>query len=86
LCPDSFLRNIATAQPIHLTYPNGPDIDAQGKTAVALEPRAHFVPRESSIGHLKVGRGVAHPLGSAGIKVVGDFVNSYPWSPGVQTT
>src|SRR5580704_5625197 len=50
-------------------------LDAQGRGAVVIEPRVHLVPRDSGEGHLNVLRGVVHPLGLAGVKVVGDFVN-----------
>lgn len=52
-------------------------LDAQGKKAVVLEPRVHLVPKDSAVGHFNVLRGVVHPLGLAGIKVVGDFVGNY---------
>lgn len=52
-------------------------LDAQGKKAVVIEPRMHLVPENSSLGHFNVLRGVIHPLGLAGVKVVGDFVNNY---------
>jgi ornithine cyclodeaminase len=52
-------------------------LDAQGRKAVVLEPRVHLVPKDSSLGHFNVLRGVVHPLGLAGVKVVGDFVNNY---------
>jgi ornithine cyclodeaminase len=52
-------------------------LDAQGKNAVVIEPRVHLVPQDSSLGHFNVLRGVVHPLGLAGVKVVGDFVNNY---------
>jgi ornithine cyclodeaminase len=42
-----------------------------------IEPRVHLVPHDSSIGHFNVLRGVVAPLGLAGVKVVGDFVNDY---------
>lgn len=50
---------------------------AQGRGEVVIEPRAHLVPRSSDIGHFNVLRGVVHPLGLAGVKVVGDFVDNY---------
>ena len=37
----------------------------------------HLVPRDSADGHFNVLRGVVNPLGSAGVKIVGDFVNNY---------
>jgi ornithine cyclodeaminase/alanine dehydrogenase-like protein (mu-crystallin family) len=52
-------------------------LDAQGKQAVVLEPRVHLVPQDSSIGHFNVLRGIVKPLGLAGVKIVGDFVNNY---------
>lgn len=52
-------------------------LDAQGKGKVVIEPRVHLVPEDSSLGHFNVLRGVVHPLGLAGVKVVGDFVNNY---------
>jgi alanine dehydrogenase len=52
-------------------------LDAQGRAQVVLEPRMHLVPRDSSHGHFNVLRGAVLPLGLAGVKVVGDFVNNY---------
>jgi len=52
-------------------------LDAQGRQAAVIEPRVHLVPHDSSLGHFNVLRGVVHPLGLAGVKVVGDFVNNY---------
>ncbi len=52
-------------------------LDAQGRHAVVIEPRMHLVPQDSSAGHFNVLRGVVHPLGLAGVKVVGDFVNNF---------
>jgi ornithine cyclodeaminase len=52
-------------------------LDAQGKNAVVIEPRVHLVPHDSAAGHFNVLRGVVHPLGLAGVKIVGDFVNNY---------
>jgi alanine dehydrogenase len=52
-------------------------LTAQGNQAVVIEPRVHLVPKDSSIGHFNVLRGVVHPLGLAGVKVVGDFVDNY---------
>ena len=50
---------------------------AQGQKQVVIEPRVHLVPRDSSEGHFNVLRGAVLPLGLAGVKVVGDFVNNY---------
>jgi alanine dehydrogenase len=52
-------------------------LDAQGRKQVVIEPRMHLVPDHSSLGHFNVLRGVIHPLGLAGVKVVGDFVNNH---------
>lgn len=52
-------------------------LDAQGKMQVVIEPRVHLVPHDSSVGHFNVLRGAVLPLGLAGVKVVGDFVNNY---------
>ena len=52
-------------------------LHAQGDAEVVIEPRVHLVPRDSAQGHFNVLRGVVHPLGLAGVKVVGDFVNNY---------
>ena len=52
-------------------------LTAQGNQAVVIEPRVHLVPKDSSIGHFNVLRGVVHPLGLAGVKVVGDFIDNY---------
>lgn len=52
-------------------------LDAQGKQAVVIEPRVHLVPHDSAAGHFNVLRGVVLPLGLAGVKVVGDFVNNF---------
>lgn len=50
---------------------------AQGNRETVIEPRVHLVPKDSAEGHFNVLRGVIHPLGLAGVKVVGDFVNNY---------
>jgi ornithine cyclodeaminase len=52
-------------------------LDAQGREAVVIEPRVHLVPNDSATGLFNVLRGVVHPLGLAGVKVVGDFVGNY---------
>ncbi|MGH8781641.1 ornithine cyclodeaminase family protein [Paraburkholderia sp.] len=52
-------------------------LEAQGNRQTVIEPRMHLVPRDSAEGHFNVLRGVIHPLGLAGVKVVGDFVNNY---------
>ena len=50
---------------------------AQGRREVVIEPRVHLVPESSAKGHFNVLRGYVKPLGVAGVKVVGDFVNNY---------
>ncbi|MFM0742213.1 ornithine cyclodeaminase family protein [Paraburkholderia xenovorans] len=52
-------------------------LKAQGEQKTVIEPRVHLVPKDSSIGHFNVLRGVVHPLGVAGVKIVGDFVDNY---------
>jgi alanine dehydrogenase len=52
-------------------------LEAQGRGQVVIEPRVHLVPQDSSLGHFNVLRGAVLPLGLAGVKVVGDFVNNY---------
>jgi alanine dehydrogenase len=52
-------------------------LQAQGRQQVVIEPRVHLVPQDSSIGHFNILRGAVLPLGLAGVKVVGDFVNNY---------
>ncbi|MEO6124953.1 MAG: ornithine cyclodeaminase family protein [Ilumatobacteraceae bacterium] len=50
---------------------------AQGEGRTVIEPRVHLIPESSAHGHFNVLRGVVHPLGLAGVKVVGDFVDNY---------
>ncbi len=50
---------------------------AQGEGLTVLEPRVHLVPGGGVDGHFNVLRGVVHPLGLAGVKVVGDFVDNH---------
>ena len=50
---------------------------AQGLGQTVLEPRVHLVPESSAKGHFNVLRGVVAPLGVAGVKVVGDFVDNW---------
>jgi ornithine cyclodeaminase len=52
-------------------------LEAQSRAQVVIEPRVHLVPHDSSLGHFNVLRGAVLPLGLAGVKVVGDFVNNY---------
>lgn len=50
---------------------------AQGNRQTVIEPRVHLVPENSAKGHFNVLRGVVKPLGLAGVKVVGDFVDNF---------
>jgi ornithine cyclodeaminase len=50
---------------------------AQGEGETVLEPRMHLVPGGGVDGHFNVLRGVVRPMGLAGVKVVGDFVDNY---------
>jgi alanine dehydrogenase len=52
-------------------------LGAQGRGQVVIEPRVHLVPNEIERGHFNVLRGVVQPLGLAGVKVVGDFVDNF---------
>jgi ornithine cyclodeaminase len=52
-------------------------LGAQGRGDTVLEPRVHLVPESSAKGHFNVLRGYVKPLGVAGVKVVGDFVDNY---------
>ena len=80
---------------IHLTYLNGPDVEAlaltddeiiaavegalaaQGRKETVVEPRVHLIPESSAKGHFNILRGYVKPMGVAGVKVVGDFVDNY---------
>jgi alanine dehydrogenase len=50
---------------------------AQGRGQTVLEPRVHLVPESSAQGHFNVLRGVVGPLGVAGVKIVGDFIDNW---------
>jgi ornithine cyclodeaminase len=52
-------------------------LKAQGQGQTVIEPRMHLVPGDGIAGHFNVLRGVVKPLGFAGVKVVGDFVDNY---------
>jgi alanine dehydrogenase len=52
-------------------------LKAQGEGRTVIEPRVHLVPESSDRGHFNVLRGVVWPLGLAGVKIVGDFVENY---------
>jgi ornithine cyclodeaminase len=50
---------------------------AQGEDEVVLEPRDHLVPDPAFRGHLNLLRAYVAPLGVAGVKVVGDYVDNW---------
>jgi alanine dehydrogenase len=50
---------------------------AQGRGETVIEPRMHLVPDPAFNGHFNVLRGYIAPLGIAGVKVVGDYVDNY---------
>jgi alanine dehydrogenase len=50
---------------------------AQGRGETVIEPRMHLVPDKAVHGHFNVLRGYVKPLGVAGVKIVGDFVDNY---------
>jgi ornithine cyclodeaminase len=52
-------------------------VRAQGENGVVLEPRVHLVPGPQFSGHWNVLRAYVEPLRTAGVKVVGDFVDNY---------
>lgn len=52
-------------------------VRAQGEGAVVLEPRVHLEPGAAFRGHWNVLRAYVAPLGLAGVKVVGDFLDNY---------
>jgi ornithine cyclodeaminase len=50
---------------------------AQGLGETVIEPRVHLVPDPAFNGHFNILRGYIAPLGLAGVKTVGDFVDNY---------
>ena len=50
---------------------------AQGKGETVIEPRMHLTPNPEYRGHFNVLRGYVAPLGFAGVKIVGDYVDNY---------
>lgn len=50
---------------------------AQGNGQTVIEPRMHLMPDPAFNGHFNVLRGYVAPLGLAGVKIVGDFVDNY---------
>ncbi len=52
-------------------------LGAQGRGETVIEPRVHLEPDSSFHGHFNVLRGYVAPIGLAGVKVVGDYVDNY---------
>ena len=50
---------------------------AQGKGQTVIEPRVHLEPNPDFHGHFNVLRGYVAPLETAGVKIVGDYVDNY---------
>jgi alanine dehydrogenase len=50
---------------------------AQGEGLTVIEPRVHLMPATAARGHFNILRGAVRPLGVAGVKIVGDFVDNY---------
>src|SRR5260370_14542174 len=50
---------------------------AQGEGQAVIEPRVHLVPDRAFNGHFNILRGYLAPLGIAGVKIVGDYVDNY---------
>ncbi|MDQ1034776.1 alanine dehydrogenase [Streptomyces sp. V3I8] len=50
---------------------------AQGRGETVIEPRVHLTPDPAFNGHFNVLRGYVAPLGMAGVKIVGDYVDNY---------
>jgi alanine dehydrogenase len=54
---------------------------AQGRGETVIEPRVHLTPDPAFRGHFNVLRGYVAPLGYAGVKVVGDYIDN--WKAGL---
>jgi len=50
---------------------------AQGRKQTVIEPRMHLTPDPAFNDHFNVLRGYVAPLGVAGVKIVGDYVDNY---------
>jgi len=50
---------------------------AQAGGETVIEPRVHLEPDPSFRGHFNILRGYVGPLGLAGVKIVGDYVDNY---------
>ena len=54
---------------------------AQGNGQAVIEPRMHLTPDPAFRGHFNVLRGYVAPIGLAGVKIVGDYVDN--WQKGL---
>ncbi len=52
-------------------------LKAQGNAETVIEPRVHLVAESSDKGHFNILRGYIKPMGVAGFKIVGVFVDHY---------
>jgi alanine dehydrogenase len=52
-------------------------LSAQGLGQTVIEPRVHLEPDPAFRGHFNVLRGYVAPMGLAGVKIVGDYVDNY---------
>ncbi len=52
-------------------------LKAQGEGETVIEPRMHLRPDPKFRGHFNVLRGYIAPLGVAGVKIVGDYIDNY---------
>jgi alanine dehydrogenase len=50
---------------------------AQGSGQTVIEPRVHLEPDPAFRGHFNVLRGYVAPIDTAGVKIVGDYVDNY---------
>jgi alanine dehydrogenase len=50
---------------------------AQGSGQTVIEPRVHLEPDPAFKGHFNVLRGYVAPIDTAGVKIVGDYVDNY---------
>jgi len=50
---------------------------AQGRGETVIEPRVHLEPNPEFRGHFNVLRGYIAPMGLAGVKIVGDYIDNY---------
>ena len=51
---------------------------AQGRGETVIEPRVHLEPDPAFRGHFNVLRCYVAPLGLAGVKIVGDYLDNNP--------